>query len=610
MTDMGRRPKGSPGYDELIEELTKVYTSGASISECSERFNISTTTVIDWLKKAQVHVRSVRETIALQKELGTYRPPPRRYNPTRKELEELYINQGLSCQAIADHHRVGIDVLMIRMDELGIERTKESRNRARIATNRERYGGDSPFSDPEVAARRLETNLLKYGTENPFQSEEIKSKIKQTNLERYGSEFPTRSPEVQAKTKNTNLERYGVEHPLQSEVFKQRVREFYQDPEVRARMQPIWDKNAAELKRVRDTPEWKLWYRNRMMELYGRPAPNMQHLSLEAVDALSSRTKLKKYIEDFNLKSTMQLYQRLGCSESLANTRLHQYDLWDEFDHYTSSYEFELGDIFSGLGIMYEKTRSVLPGRYEIDFFMEEHRLGIEFNGDYYHSEALKEEKYHQKKSLLGEEEGVFIYHIFEYEWLDPNKKSKILSQLMNLLQLNSTSIGARNCEVREIESSQKNQFLNSYHLQGEENSTIRLGLFYKDELVSVMTFGRPRFNQDKVYEWELYRFATKSGTNISGGASKLFRYFVKKYNPKSVLSYSDFSKTRGRIYPELGFEFVKLTTPGYVWNNMMGKVRSRYATQGVGEKQEMESQGFIRIFNSGNKVWAWTPDS
>lgn len=603
---MGRRKSDLPGYDKLIESLKDFYATGASIQECAEKFKISTTTVLDWLKKSGTYVRSVKETIELKKQLGTYITRPRRISVSEEQVRELYCVQKWSCVRIAEYLKLDLSTLIVRMDEFGIERTRENSAEIRRATNREKYGGDSAFSDPTVDSQRRRTNLEKYGSENPFQSLEIQKKIRQTNLKRYGVENPGQSSELREKTKKTNLEKYGVEHPMQSEIFKQRVREFYQDPEVRARMQPIWDRNAAELKRVRDTLEYKEWYRNRMMELHGRPGPNMGHLSLESVEILGSRQGLKKYIEDNKLKTTMQVYQGLGCSESLITTRLHQYDLWDCIDHYTSQYEIEIGEILTGLGFEFEKTRSILPGRYEIDFFIQELNLGIEFNGDYYHSEALKDEKYHQKKSLLGEEEGVFIYHIFEYEWLDPVLRPKIMSQLMDRLKLNTEVIGARKCVVQEIEAAESNHFLNRYHLQGEDRSSVRVGLFYRDELVSLMTFGRPRWTDAKEYDQEIYRFVTRSGLSVPGGASRLFKYFTKNYSPRSVFTYSDFSKSSGEVYRRLGFEYLGLSSPSYVWNNMMGIVRSRYSTQMSNEKSEMSKQGFVRICNSGNKRWGW----
>ena len=69
--------------------------------------------------------------------------------------------------------------------------------------------------------------------------------------------------------------------------------------------------------------------------------------------------------------------------------------------------------------------------------------------------------------------------------------------------------------------------FLNNNHLQGNVNSSIKLGLYDGEELVSVMTFNKGRVIMGgKKDEYELIRFANKIGDSGVGGASKLLKYF------------------------------------------------------------------------------------
>ena len=123
---------------------------------------------------------------------------------------------------------------------------------------------------------------------------------------------------------------------------------------------------------------------------------------------------------------------------------------------------------------------------------------------------------------------------------------------IVNLLR-NRSRCYARQCIVKEIDRNTAAKFINEYHLLGYTNDKIRIGLYYKDELVSVMTFGRPRYNRK--YEYELVRYC--SGWNVVGGAEKLFDYFLKQYDPQSIVSYCDKSKFRGDIYTSLGFSEV-----------------------------------------------------
>ena len=92
----------------------------------------------------------------------------------------------------------------------------------------------------------------------------------------------------------------------------------------------------------------------------------------------------------------------------------------------------------------------------------------------------------------------------------------------------------------------------------------MKLGLFYENELVAVMTFGKPRFNKN--YEYELIRYATKSGYQVLGGAGKLLKYFERNYNPKNIITYADRSYSQGNMYKQIGFKYYSQTTPNYNW--------------------------------------------
>jgi hypothetical protein len=69
------------------------------------------------------------------------------------------------------------------------------------------------------------------------------------------------------------------------------------------------------------------------------------------------------------------------------------------------------------------------------------------------------------------------------------NKQEIIKAKLKALFGIEQTKIYARKCIIKEISTELKNDFLNQFHIQGEDKSKIKLGLFYQDELVAVMTF-------------------------------------------------------------------------------------------------------------------------
>ena len=101
--------------------------------------------------------------------------------------------------------------------------------------------------------------------------------------------------------------------------------------------------------------------------------------------------------------------------------------------------------------------------------------------------QAGKDKNYHLNKTLECEKQGYKLIHIFEYEWI--NKQEIIKAKLKALFGIEQTRIYARKCMIKEISTDIKNDFLNQFHIQGEDKSKIKLGLFFADELVAVMTF-------------------------------------------------------------------------------------------------------------------------
>lgn len=137
----------------------------------------------------------------------------------------------------------------------------------------------------------------------------------------------------------------------------------------------------------------------------------------------------------------------------------------------------------------------------------------------------------------------------------------------MNKLGLYNERIYARNCEIKEIDNKFKDGFLEGNHLQSKCQSTINLGLFHNDELVSVMTFGKRKISGNKS-QFELLRFCNKLHTQILGGSSKLFKYFLGNYNCSNILTYANRRFSNGDLYYKLGFEFSHESRPNYFYVN------------------------------------------
>ncbi len=162
--------------------------------------------------------------------------------------------------------------------------------------------------------------------------------------------------------------------------------------------------------------------------------------------------------------------------------------------------------------------------------------------------------------------------------------------------------------------------FLKQNHLQGPDRSSVKLGLFDpNDNLVSVMTFLKPRFNSN--FQYEIGRLCNKIDIDVIGGTSKLFSYFLKNYRPTSIVSYNDRRYFDGQIYINLGFKFLGNTPPNYFyivdnyqtiqnrlnWQKCKLKKKLHVFDPSLSEWENMKLNGYDRIWDCGNGKWVWT---
>ncbi len=269
-----------------------------------------------------------------------------------------------------------------------------------------------------------------------------------------------------------------------------------------------------------------------------------------------------------------------------------------------------------------ERNRKLISK--EIDIFVPKYNIGIEFDGLYWHSESISKHSpnYHIEKTNACEKLGIKLIHIFGDEW--DSKKDIVKERLIHIFNIteNKKIIGARETIIKEIDSIDASKFLDKYHIQGSIRSSIKLGAFYINDLVAVMTFGHLRRslgNTEKI-GWELYRFATNYDYIIRGIGGKLFNHFVNNYNPEYILTYADrrwSSNIGGNFYEKIGFKYTGNTSINYWYtkNYLFREHRfayrksillERYGPSDKTEWQIMQENGYDRIWDCGNMKFEW----
>ena len=175
---------------------------------------------------------------------------------------------------------------------------------------------------------------------------------------------------------------------------------------------------------------------------------------------------------------------------------------------------------------------------------------------------------------------------------------------IKNKLNLINNKIYARKTILKEVSSKDSILFLNDNHLQGASHAKYRYGLYYKNELVSLITI---------TSKGEIKRFCSKINTNIIGGFSKLFKYtkHLIKYTYVD-LDWSSLNPNKNIYYKY--FNKVSPTSVGYWWTNKQSNIREnrikyqkhKLIKKGWGKKEQTEdeimySKKYLKIYNTGN---------
>jgi hypothetical protein len=297
-----------------------------------------------------------------------------------------------------------------------------------------------------------------------------------------------------------------------------------------------------------------------------------------------------------------------GCENNTSFSPSNQsYNFFCEkhVNSWSSKGEIELHDyiqsVYSG------EIKKLKIEKRELDIYLPEKNLAIEFNGLYWHSDNFKDKFYHYNKWKFCKDNNIHLITIWEDDW---NFKKDIVKSIINN-QLNlSTKIYARNCVIKEINKNDEHTFLIENHLQGHTSSSIKLGLYYNDELVSCMTFGKRKISGNSYYE--LIRFCSKLNTVVIGGASKLFKNFLKYGGYKNIISYASCDIGWGNLYKELGFTEIGYTGANYWWSDNINKYhRSNFMKHKLiknsnqdkvkTENEIMRNLGYYKIWGTGN---------
>lgn len=483
--------------------------------------------------------------------------------PEKELIYDLYINQNMNSQEVCEKLNISSFCLSKCLSTYNIRKSTEL-----------------------ISQCRQKTNIEKYGVSNAAKADIVKEKIGKANK--------LNAKDTVIKAKHTKLIKYG--NPNYNNIEKNKETKIinHSDPYYNGRdkyKQTMLDKygvdNSFKLKKTKD---------NNIISII-----NSKGYNKEFEELISNREKSIAFLKDKNL-SYYDLVKIFNAPYYVIQNWVTRLDLKDYISYIftaRSHYEDEICDYLKSIGVNKIEKNIKLLGKEEADIFVPDNNLIIEFDGTYWHSDLFKDKNYHLNKSLLAEKLGYRLIHIYEYEWEDKTQQEKIKQLLRISCGKVLEKIYARNCDIRVIRNKEAKLLNDKVHLQNHRNAKVTYGLFYHNELVQLMSFSKRK--KGSANDWEIIRGCPGSNNIVIGGVSKLFKHFIKDYNPDSIFSYCDFNKFNGKSYEELGMKYIGNTGPDitYVINSKI--VKRQYSNY-----KNIKDKVDYRIWGAGSKKYLW----
>ena len=503
-----------------------------------------------------------------------------------ENIRQLFETTTMSYDDIQKVSNLSKNVFAETVKKYNLGRSKETSNKLRIENMRntmlEKYGVANAMELQEfrdniriahsnrtaeqkisTTQKSKQTRLKRYGDENYHNVEQTKKTMK----EKYGvtSGFLT---ETSVKNRiETSMKKYGVRNPLGSK----QVRDLGK--------QVIKQKYGVEYALQSDVIRIKAEKTNK--RLYG----NINAFKNKEIQQRQFKTMKEKYGVAYGCL-TDNCANASPKAHSEPNERFKRLLCPDRCEVAVENYRYDMlkGDTL--IEVDPTHTHNIYKNPFG----------------------KPKSKNYHLNKTNTAICNGYNCIHIFD--WDDWRKIKYMLQEKQTLY--------ARNLELKEVSIENTADFLNEYHLQGNcRGQEIRLGLYKNNELIEIMTFGKPRYNKN--YEWELLRLCTHKDYKVVGGAEKLFKAFLTKYKPVSIISYCDFSKFTGSVYERLGFKQKGKITPSKHWSKNSEHITDNLLRQrgydqlfntnygkGTSNEELMLENGWLPIYDCGQVTYTW----
>ena len=416
----------------------------------------------------------------------------------------------------------------------------------------------------------------------------VSDSLKKTNTD-LGAEW---RKERYKKGSKTLLDKNGVSNFGQTDTAKNNHAVFYSN-------------SAAVAKSVEKS-------RATMMETYGvdnalklasinrkEIARQRSGIDIDTGNILDDPVRLSELTKSM---SSQSISEYLGVDVTTVNRYIQTHGIRQE---YGSSFETEIAAFLTEQNITFiSRSRSIIPPM-ELDFFLPDHKLGIEFNGLYFHSSQVISDDTHLRKWKLSQDAGIRLLMINEDEWVE--RKNIIKRKILNVCGLSERGLGARQLTISRIPINIALSFCEEHHIQGRPGAcSDAFGASLNGKLVSVITISPQRGTG----ALEMSRFCT-DGKTYAGVFSRLVS-IMRQYISDPIITFADLRYSNGDLYKKCGFTEEIIIRPDYryVKRNKTfhkslftkNKIREKFGLDMsvMTENEAMKSLGYSKIYDCG----------
>lgn len=522
----------------------------------------------------------------------------------------------------------------IRLDDVKTQRIKNSRDGVK-----KKYGVDSVWKVKSIVEKSKKTKLKKYGSENyvnPEKAKQTKLKnhgnqnynnsigAKKTCLQRYGVDNPSKISKFVDKANASKFEKFGEKMISESayikliENLKKGLTGIKSDPVIKTMMSKYGTVQCMEIPEISEKVAKKAHDNFYNSMISGSRLDNKSTPAFSREEYVGTRGE-----------NDERIFYKFGCKkcEKIFTSAIEDGIIPECPNCYPKEYvlskpETEIFDFIKEIlpeEEIIRNSRSIIPP-HEIDIYLPSKKIAIELNGNFWHSESggQKDKFYHINKTKKAHELGIKMIHVLESEWV--LKKEIVKRKILALLTKPKNTIFARKCKIKHLNKNECKNFLEKYHIQGSDKSSIKIGAYYENKLVAVMTFGKNRValgsKKAEQNEYEMYRFCIGEN-NVIGIAGKLLKFFIENHNPKKITTFADIRySSLCAFYEKIGFTLEKITNPNYWYFNkkepfvlkhrfnfQKAVLKNKLASfdETLTEWENMKNNDYDRIWDCGN---------